>query len=141
MASHKAITFRIKHVPPNFTLERLTAAFQQLSNTDEPADLQLSGSLLPSCYASDRNQTAIVQFIPGPPKCLEGVLNDKTGVTEWQIKIDSSVISVDKNFFGFRSLTAPHFRETQQSENLAVAVGQDCSLLELGDRFRMKSLL
>jgi len=107
MAQEKAISFRIQHIPADFTFDGLLEALRKLYEDDERLVLQITGSLSPSCYPSDHSQVAIVQFNPKPPKFINEVVADRTGSVEYQTIINSSTISFDKNFFGLTQMFKP----------------------------------
>lgn len=107
MALYKAISFRIQHIPSSFDKAQLTEAIRQACDQEERATLELVGDIVPSCNASISDQTAIVLFLPSTPRFLKPVEHDKTGITERQVKVDSSILNIDRNFFGMTQLFRP----------------------------------
>jgi hypothetical protein len=107
MAPGNAISFRIQHIPSNFTLNELLEALRGLCEDDERPALQIYGSISPSCYPPGSDQVAIVQFSPEPPKFLKDVVADRTGSVEHQTSIGSTPINIDTNFSGLTQMFKP----------------------------------
>jgi hypothetical protein len=112
MASSKVLTFRIQHIPSHFTKDDLVHSIRNVCDATQQTQLEIVGDLVPSISTSDPEQTAVVYFLPQPPKFLQNVLEDRSGVREKQITVSSSgigssILSIDRHFFGLTQLYRP----------------------------------
>jgi hypothetical protein len=112
MTSAKVLTFRIQHIPNHFTKDELVHGIRNVCDATEQNQLQVVGDLVPSISTSNPEQTAVVSFLPQPPKFLHNVLEDRSGMREEQVSLSlpgrtSTVVSIDRHFVGLTQLYRP----------------------------------
>jgi hypothetical protein len=62
-------------------------------------------TIVPSCYESDTQRVALVQFRGGVPQFLQELRINPLG--DWQVEMGEDDINFDCHFFGFTQLYAP----------------------------------
>ncbi|CAG8196739.1 unnamed protein product [Penicillium olsonii] len=72
---------------------------------DETSHIKAEVKIVPSCYESDTERAALVQFRGGVPQFLRGLRVNPLG--DWQIEMGDDDINFDCHFFGFTQLYAP----------------------------------
>jgi hypothetical protein len=112
MASSKGLTFRVQHIPSYFTKDDLAQSIRNVGNETEQIQLEIVADLVPSISNSVPEQTAIVSFLPQPPRFLQNILQGRSGVREEQIRVssprmESPILSIDLNFFGLTQVYQP----------------------------------
>jgi hypothetical protein len=112
-ARRKSTVFRVTGLirdQPDKVLETsLGAAIDGNLPEDEKLRIKTEITIVPSCYESDRERTALVQFCSGVPRFLSGLMDNPLG--DWQIEIGSSDVNFDRHFFGFTQLYMPAEKE------------------------------
>ena len=112
MATHTGTkVIRIQNVPKDTSAEALEELLKQACTDEERSKIGIEVSLVPSCSVRDGSQAAIVKLTP----TLPGFLHD-LGKTDYQIKSPSSILNVDKNFFGLTQLYPTTGRTTITAE-------------------------
>jgi hypothetical protein len=76
---------------------------------DERLQIQAEILIAPSCYESDTERIALVQFCGGVPRFLGELRVDPLG--DWQLEMGDCDINFDCHFFGFTQLYAPDENE------------------------------
>jgi len=110
MASQrKSHVFRVTGLsrePPDENLKTaLQKALNDNSTDDERSHIKAEISIVPSCYESDTERVALVQFGGGVPHFLHELRVDPLG--DWQVEMGDNDINFDCHFFGFTQLYAP----------------------------------
>lgn len=95
----KDAVFRVTGIPNGATMDDLTAAFSEFSSDGITLDLKKT-TISPSCYG-DGTQTALVQFTPRAPACLEALPNGGGYGIEYDPTHD---IHIDNHFYGLTPL-------------------------------------
>jgi hypothetical protein len=72
---------------------------------DERLHIKVEITVVPSCYESDTQRVALVQFRGGVPRFLDELRVDPLG--DLQVEMGDDDISFDCHFFGFTQLYAP----------------------------------
>jgi hypothetical protein len=104
MASgRKSTVFRVTGFTRDHLDEALNASLratidEHLSN-DEKSRIDTDIAIVPSCYESDRERTALVQFRGGVPQFLSELVDNPLG--DWQVEMGDTDINFDRHFFGF----------------------------------------
>ena len=71
---------------------------------DETSHIKAEITIVPSCYESDTERAALVQFRGGVPQFLRELRVNPLG--DWQIVMGDDDINFDCHFFGFTQLYA-----------------------------------
>jgi hypothetical protein len=72
---------------------------------DEKSQIEMEIAIVPSCYESDRERMALVQFRGGVPAFLLELIDNPLG--DWQLVMGNADINFDRHFFGFTQLYMP----------------------------------
>jgi hypothetical protein len=72
---------------------------------DERSQVKAEITIVPSCYESDTQRVALVQFRGGLPQFLRELRINPLG--DWQVEMGDDDINFDCHFFGFTQLYAP----------------------------------
>ena len=81
---------------------------------DERSHIKAEITIVPSCYESDTQRVALVQFRGGVPQFLRELRVDPLG--DWQVEMGDDDINFDCHFFGFTQLYAPDDNEPVVAE-------------------------
>jgi hypothetical protein len=81
---------------------------------DERLQIKAEITIVPSCYESDTQRVALVQFRGGVPQFLRELRVDPLG--DWQVEMRDDDINFDCHFFGFTQLYAPDETEPVVAE-------------------------
>ena len=105
--------FRVTGLSRELPDENLKTALQgALSDNftdDERSHIKAEITIVPSCYESDTQRVALVQFRGGVPQFLHELRVDPLG--DWQVEMGDNDINFDCHFFGFTQLYAPDDNE------------------------------
>lgn len=110
MATRKRSTyFRVTGLTmnqPDHILEwALKVTINENLSDGERTAIGVVTAILPSCYDSNQERVALVEFRGGVPNFLSELIANPLG--DWQMVIDSTDINFDRQFFGFTQLYAP----------------------------------
>lgn len=110
MASQrKSPAFRVTGLSRERPDGNLKVALQEALNDnftdDERSHIKAEITIVPSCYESDIERVALVQFGGGMPQFLHELRVDPLRV--WQVEMEDNDITFDCHFFGFTQLYAP----------------------------------
>ncbi|CAG7933708.1 unnamed protein product, partial [Penicillium olsonii] len=86
---------------------------------DERSHIKAEITIVPSCYESDTERAALVQFRGGVPQFLRELRVDPLG--DWQIEMGDDDVNFDCHFFGFTQLYAPDENEPVFADIIAIA--------------------
>ena len=105
VARKKGPVFRVTGLPALPADEELAAslraAIDENLTEDEQSSLDVTATIMPSCY-DDAEKVALVEFHGGVPAFLsELAANPLSG---WQVEMGDTDISFDQHFFGFTQL-------------------------------------
>lgn len=119
MASRKkSHVFRVTGLSREGPDEELKTALQEAISdnlTDEERSrIQAEITIVPSCYESDTQRVALVQFRGGVPQFL-GELRVNP-LDDWQVEMGDDDINFDCHFFGFTQLYASDENEPVAAE-------------------------
>ncbi|KAJ5123980.1 uncharacterized protein N7515_007805 [Penicillium bovifimosum] len=119
MASQrKSHVFRVTGTSRELPDGDLKTALQEALNNnfadDERSHIQAEITIVPSCYDSDTQRVALVQFRGGVPQFLHELRVDPLG--DWQVEMGDNGIDFDCHFFGFTQLYAPKENEPVVAE-------------------------
>jgi hypothetical protein len=107
-AIRKSTVFRVtglKRDQPDEVLETtLQATIGNNLSDDERTQIKVVTAILPSCYYSDKERVALVQFRGGIPQFLSELILNPLG--DWQVEMGDTDINFDCHFFGFTQLSA-----------------------------------
>jgi hypothetical protein len=81
---------------------------------DERSQIKAEIAIVPSCYESDTQRVALVQFRGGMPQFLRELRVNPLG--DWQIEMGDDDINFDCHFFGLTQLYAPDDSEPVVAE-------------------------
>ena len=87
----------------------LRATVDEHLSKDEKSRIETEIAIVPSCYESDQERTALVQFRGGVPVFLSELINNLLG--DWQVEMGDDDINFDRHFFGFTQLYIPAEKE------------------------------
>jgi hypothetical protein len=82
----------------------LQEVFDDSFTDDERSQIKAEITIVPSCYESDTQRVALVQFRGGVPQFLRELRVDPLG--DWQVEMGDDDINFDCHFFGFTQLYA-----------------------------------
>ncbi|EAU30101.1 predicted protein [Aspergillus terreus NIH2624] len=85
---------------------------------DERPQIQAEIAVVPSCYESDTQRVALVQFRGGVPQFLHELKVDP--LEDWQVEMGDTDISFDRHFFGFTQLYAPDENKPVVADIIAI---------------------
>ncbi|CAG7947031.1 unnamed protein product [Penicillium salamii] len=124
MASQrKSHVFRVTGLSRERPDGDLKTALQEALNDnfvdDEKSHIKAEITIVPSCYESDTERAALVQFRGGVPQFLRELRVDPLG--GWQIEMGDDDISFDCHFFGFTQLYTPDKNEPVVADIIAIA--------------------
>ena len=119
MASQrKSHVFRVTGLSRELPDRDLKTAVQRALNDnftdDERSHITAEITIVPSCYESDTERAALVQFRGGVPQFLYELRVDPLG--DWQVEMGDNDINFDCHFFGFTQLYAPDDNEPVVAE-------------------------
>jgi hypothetical protein len=92
----------------------LQEVFDDSFTDNERSQIKPDITIMPSCYESDTQMVALVQFRGGVPQFLNELRIDPLG--DWQVEMADDDISFDCHFFGFTQLYAPDDNERVVAE-------------------------
>ena len=92
----------------------LGAAINENLSEDEKSQIETEITIVPSCYESDRERVALVQFHSGVPQFLSKLMDNALG--DWQVEMGDIDINFDRHFFGFTQLYLPKEKESTMAE-------------------------
>lgn len=102
----KSTVFRVTGLVRDYPDEDLKAllrvTIEENLSTDEKSQIKTEISIIPSCYESDRERAALVQFHNRVPQFLSELIDNPLG--DWQVEMGDSDINFDCHFFGFTQL-------------------------------------
>jgi hypothetical protein len=108
-ARGKSTVFRVTGLRrdyPDEDLETLLrATIEENLSKDEKSRLKIEIAIVPSCYESDQERAALVQFHGGVPQFLGELIDNPLG--DWQVEMGDTDINFDSHFFNFTQLYAP----------------------------------
>ncbi|CAP91131.1 Pc13g00620 [Penicillium rubens Wisconsin 54-1255] len=84
---------------------------------DENSQIKSDITIVPSCYESDTQRVALVQFRGGMPQFLR----DHDPLGDWQVEIGDDDISFDCHFFGFTQLYTLDENKPVDADIIAIA--------------------
>ncbi|CAG7933712.1 unnamed protein product [Penicillium olsonii] len=123
MASKKSHVFRVTGLSRELLDEDLkTALHEALNNNfadDERSHIKAEITIVPSCYESDTERAALVQFRGGVPQFLRELRVDPLG--DWQVEMGDNDINFDCHFFGFTQLYTSDEKEPVVADIIAIA--------------------
>ncbi|KAF3002783.1 hypothetical protein E8E15_001031, partial [Penicillium rubens] len=124
MASQrKSHVFRVTGLSRELPDRDLKTAVQRALNDnftdDERSHITAEVTIVPSCYESDTERAALVQFRGGVPQFLYELRVDPLG--DWQVEMGDNDINFDCHFFGFTQLYAPDDNEPVVADIIAIA--------------------
>ncbi|KAJ5938334.1 hypothetical protein N7466_001468 [Penicillium verhagenii] len=119
----KSHVFRVTGLLRELPDGDLAAALQE-AITDNLADDELSHlkaeiTILPSCYETDTQRVALVQFRGEVPQFLRELRVDP--LEDWQIEMGDDDINFESHFFGFTQLYATDDQEPVFADIIAIA--------------------
>jgi hypothetical protein len=119
MASGRKFTvFRVAGIirdqPDEVLKTSLRAVIDKHLSDDEKSQIETKITIMPSCYESDRERTALVQFCSGVPQFLSELMDNL--LEDWQIEMGDTDINFDRHFFGFTQLYMPAEKESVIAE-------------------------
>ncbi|OQD70555.1 hypothetical protein PENDEC_c022G00030 [Penicillium decumbens] len=119
----KSHVFRVTGLSKERPDGDLKTALQEVlddSFTDaERSQIKAEITIVPSCYESDTQRAALVQFRGGVPQFLSELRMNLFG--DWQIEMGDNDINFDCHFFGFTQLYAPDDNEPVVADIIAIA--------------------
>lgn len=77
--------------------------------TREESELKVVTDIVPSCYDSEREKVALVEFRGMVPTFLSEVEEDPLG--DWQVEMGDTDVGFDRHFFGFTQMYTPEPKE------------------------------
>ncbi|CEJ62911.1 hypothetical protein PMG11_11396 [Penicillium brasilianum] len=86
---------------------------------DERSQIKAEITIVPSCYETDTQRVALVQFRGRVPQFLGELRLDPLG--NWQVEIGDNDINFNYHFFGFTQLYAPDASEPVVADIIAIA--------------------
>ena len=92
----------------------LQEVFDDSFTNDERSQIKAEITIVPSCYESDTQRVALVQFRGGVPQFLSELTANPLG--DWQVEMGDDDINFDCHFFGFTQLYAPDDSEAVVAE-------------------------
>jgi hypothetical protein len=108
-AGKKSIVFRVtgltRDQPDDILETSLEAAVDENLTEEERSRIKTEITIVPSCYESNRERAALVQFCGGVPTFLSELIENSLG--DWQVEMGDTDINFDCHFFGFTQLYAP----------------------------------
>ncbi|CAG8196671.1 unnamed protein product, partial [Penicillium olsonii] len=123
MASKRSHVFRVTGLSRELLDEDLKTALHEALNDnfadDERSHIKAEITIVPSCYESDTERAALVQFRGGVPQFLRELRVDPLG--DWQVEMGDDDINFDCHFFGFTQLYAPDENEPVVADIIAIA--------------------
>ncbi|CAI7656122.1 unnamed protein product [Penicillium palitans] len=124
MASQrKSHTFRVTGLSREQPDGELKTALQEALNDnltdDERSHSKAEITIVPSCYETDTERVALLQFRGGMPWFLDELRVDPLG--DWQIEVEDNDVNFDCHFFGFTQLYAPDDNEAVVADIIAIA--------------------
>ncbi|KAJ5963046.1 hypothetical protein N7501_007987 [Penicillium viridicatum] len=123
MASKRSHVFRVTGLSRKLLDEDLkTALHEALNNNfadDERSHIKAEIMIVPSCYESDTERAALVQFHGGVPQFLRELRVDPLG--DWQIEMGDDDVNFDCHFFGFTQLYASDENQPVVADIIAIA--------------------
>ncbi|KAJ5712968.1 uncharacterized protein N7483_010149 [Penicillium malachiteum] len=121
MASKKSHVFRVTGLSreqPDGDLETtLQEALNDNFAEDERSHIMAAITIVPSCYESDTQRVALVQFRGGVPEFL----HDLNPLGDWQVEMGDDDINFDSHFFGFTQLSALEENKPVDADIIAIA--------------------
>jgi hypothetical protein len=81
---------------------------------DEKLQIEAKIAIVPSCYETDTQRVALVQFSGGVPQFLNELRVDPLG--DWQVEMGDCDINFDCHCFGFTQLYVPDDKEPVVAE-------------------------
>ncbi|KAJ6003887.1 hypothetical protein N7540_013169 [Penicillium herquei] len=97
----------------------LQGALNDNFTNDERSQIKAEITIVPSCYESDAERVALMQFRGGVPLFLHELRVDPLG--DWQVEVGDDDINFDCHFFGFTQLYAPDENEPVVADIIAIA--------------------
>jgi hypothetical protein len=79
---------------------------------DERSQIEVVTAILPSCYDSDRERIALVQFHGGIRWFLSELMMNPLG--DWQVEMGDTDVNFDCHFLGFTKLYTRRLRNNNQ---------------------------
>ncbi|KAJ6118297.1 hypothetical protein N7471_013764 [Penicillium samsonianum] len=124
MASQReSHVFRVTGLSRELPDEDLEIALQEaLSDNfsdDERSHMKAEITIVPSCYESDTQTVALVQFRGGVPQFLHKLRVDPLG--DWQVEVEDNDVNFDCHFFGFTQLYTADDNEPVVADIIAIA--------------------
>ena len=117
-ATKKGPIFRVTGLPgdqPDDALKaRLKAAIDGNLSEEERSKILVMMAIVPSCYDSEREKVALLEFRGGFPDFLSELKANPLG--DWQVEMGDTDINFDWHFFGFTQLYATEPREPVTAE-------------------------
>lgn len=108
-SARSSIMFRVTGLantqPDNLLDTELKAAIHGNLLEEEKLRIQVITVIVPSCYDEEQERVALVNFRGGVPKFLSELITNPLG--DWQIEMDYTDISFDRQFLGFTQLYVP----------------------------------
>ena len=98
-AQASAKELRVQNINKDISATQIEALLKQFCSDRERLDLDIKVSLVPSCSIRDGSLSALVKINPTLPEFLQHL-----GKSDHQIKSDSTILNIDKNFFGLTQL-------------------------------------
>jgi hypothetical protein len=112
-AGRKSTVFRVTGLtwdqPDEVLKASLGTAIDENLSEDEKSRIDTEIAIVPSCYESDQERTALVQFRGGVPMFLSELVDNPLG--DWQVEMGDADINFDCHFFGFTQLYMPAEKE------------------------------
>ena len=107
----------------------LKAAINENLSDQEKSVLQVVTTIVPSCYNSEHERVALVEFRDGVPSFLAELRSNPLG--DWQIEMGDTDISFDCHFFGFTQLYKPRLEGQVTAEYVAFPYASSLPIFNL----------
>jgi hypothetical protein len=108
------VTGLSRELPDAALKTALEEALEDNFTHDERSQIQADIVIVPSCYESDTQRVALVQFRGGMPHFLGELRVNPLG--DWQVEMGDDDINFDCHFFGFTQLYATDDKEPVVAE-------------------------
>ncbi|KAJ5366092.1 hypothetical protein N7541_000033 [Penicillium brevicompactum] len=123
MASKRSHVFRVTGLSRELLDQDLKTALHEALNDnfadDERSHIKAEITIVPSCYESDAERAALVQFRGGVPQFLAELRANPLG--DWQVEMGDDDVNFDCHFFGFTQLYGPDENEPVIADIIAIA--------------------
>lgn len=112
----KSHMLRVTGLPRELSDENLKTVLQEALNENfaegEGSQINADITIVPSCYESDTQRVALLQFHGAAPQDLR----DLDPLEDWQVEMDGNDLSFGYHFFGFTQLYTPEENKPVDAE-------------------------